>query len=46
MMQNTKRLRIDVPKLPIKAEKVENVQIDSFVSYQKRQKLKDLEQSF
>merc|ERR1719342_920972 len=45
MMQNTKRLRIDVPKLPIKAEKVENVQIDSFVSYQKRQKLKDLEQS-
>jgi len=44
-MQNTKRLRIDVPKLPIKAEKVENVQIDSFVSYQKRQKLKDLEQS-
>merc|ERR1719342_1103579 len=45
MMQNTKRLRIDFPKLPIMAENVENVQIDSFASYQKRQKLKDLEQS-
>merc|ERR1719342_459156 len=45
MMQNTKILRTDFPKLPIKSENVKNVQIDSFVSYQKRQKLQDLEQS-
>merc|ERR1719342_175084 len=45
MMQNSKILRIDFPQSQIKAENVENVQIDSFVSYQKRQKLQDLEQS-
>ena len=44
-MQNSKILRIDFPKLPIKAENVKNMQIDSFVSAQKRQKLQDLEQS-
>merc|ERR1719342_812698 len=44
MMQNSKILRIDFPQSQIKAENVENVQINSFVSYQKRQKLQDLEQ--